>query len=134
MTPQKTDLLKQVGFFLCCHYEITISEKHCSTTGSKQQGNSLLETGRLVFASGGGIIVLVSTAFFALLGVENWRIPALVWALIPLGNMAAFTRVPIAPLIEVAKMLFQSSYSFAHLAGSLFLLSILCVLCCPRFL
>lgn len=48
-------------------------------------------------------------------------------ALSPLSKLVDFWR-------NVAKMLFQSAYSFAHLAGSPFLLSILCVLCCPRFL
>lgn len=45
-------------------------------------------------------VVLVSTVFFALFGVGHWRVLALAWALIPLGNMIAFTRVPIAPLME----------------------------------
>ena len=45
-------------------------------------------------------VVLVSTVFFTLFGIGHWRILALIWALIPLGNMAVFTRVPIAPLME----------------------------------
>ena len=69
-----------------------------------------------VYAVGGGLLeVLVSpvveacpsdhkeqtmSLFFALFGVGHWRVLALAWALIPLGNMIAFTRVPIAPLME----------------------------------
>ena len=45
-------------------------------------------------------VVLISTLFFYLTGIENWKILALIWALIPLGNAFAFARVPIAPLIE----------------------------------
>lgn len=45
-------------------------------------------------------VVLISTLFFYLAGIENWKILALIWALIPLGNAFAFARVPIAPLIE----------------------------------
>ncbi len=63
----------------------------------KEQGMSLLHS---FYCWGHVGVVLVSTAFFALFGVEHWRVLALAWALIPLGNMIAFTRVPIAPLME----------------------------------
>ena len=45
-------------------------------------------------------VVLVSTLFFKIFGIENWRIMALVWALIPIVNLIAFTKVPIAPLLK----------------------------------
>ena len=45
-------------------------------------------------------VVLISTLFFSIAGIGNWRILALIWALLPLGNAFVFTRVPIAPLIE----------------------------------
>lgn len=45
-------------------------------------------------------VVLISTVFFHVAGIENWKILALTWALIPVGNAAVFARVPIAPLIE----------------------------------
>ena len=63
----------------------------------KEQAMSLLHS---FYCWGHVGVVLVSTVFFALFGVEHWRVLALVWALIPLGNMAAFSRVPIAPLME----------------------------------
>lgn len=40
-------------------------------------------------------VVLLSTLFFTLFGVENWRILACLWAIIPLLNMFNFLRVPI---------------------------------------
>lgn len=43
-------------------------------------------------------VVLLSTLFFTLFGIENWRILALVWAVIPLINGFYFMKVPIAPL------------------------------------
>ena len=43
-------------------------------------------------------VVLISTAFFALFGTANWKILALIWALVPLFNMIFFTRVPINSL------------------------------------
>ena len=45
-------------------------------------------------------VVILSTLFFRIAGISNWKIMALVWALVPLGNMIAFTKVPIASLIE----------------------------------
>ena len=48
-------------------------------------------------------VVLISTLFFSIAGIGNWRILALIWALLPLGNAFVFTRVPIAPLIEDAR-------------------------------
>lgn len=45
-------------------------------------------------------VVAVSTIFFKLFGIANWKLLAVVWALIPLCNALVFTRVPIASLIE----------------------------------
>lgn len=43
-------------------------------------------------------VVIVSTAFFALAGIENWRLLAVVWAIVPLANAAYFCLVPIGRL------------------------------------
>lgn len=45
-------------------------------------------------------VVLLSTIFFQLFGINNWKILAFVWALIPLCNAYVFTKVPIATLME----------------------------------
>lgn len=45
-------------------------------------------------------VVLISTLFFYTAGIENWKILAVIWALIPIANAFAFTKVPIAPLME----------------------------------
>lgn len=44
-------------------------------------------------------VVILSTVFFALFGIENWKIMAFLWALVPLVNGIAFLSVPIAPII-----------------------------------
>lgn len=44
-------------------------------------------------------VVILSTLFFKVAGIENWRIMAIFWALIPIANAIVFTRVPIASLI-----------------------------------
>ncbi len=43
-------------------------------------------------------VVLVSTAFFLLFGVANWRFMAWLWALVPAVNVFVFTKVPINTL------------------------------------
>lgn len=45
-------------------------------------------------------VVALSTIFFKFAGISNWKILALLWALVPLCNMLAFAKVPIASLIE----------------------------------
>uniref|UniRef100_N1ZXJ4 Major facilitator superfamily (MFS) profile domain-containing protein n=1 Tax=Eubacterium plexicaudatum ASF492 TaxID=1235802 RepID=N1ZXJ4_9FIRM len=45
-------------------------------------------------------VVLLSTLFFHMAGMENRKTLAVIWALIPLANAFAFTKVPIAALIE----------------------------------
>ena len=49
-----------------------------------------------------GVIVL-STLFFALFGMERWRILACIWALIPLYNIYNFATCPIERLTEEGK-------------------------------
>lgn len=41
-------------------------------------------------------VVLLSTLFFAVFGIENWKILSLLWALVPVANGVAFAFVPIA--------------------------------------
>ena len=43
-------------------------------------------------------VVLLSTGFFTLFGMENWRILAVLWAIVPILNLFWFTRVPIYPI------------------------------------
>ena len=45
-------------------------------------------------------VILGSTLFFALFGVENWRILTLIWALIPLANTFNFMTCPMERLLE----------------------------------
>ena len=45
-------------------------------------------------------VVLFSTLFFTLAGIQNWKLLAIIWAVIPVANALVFCKVPIAPLIE----------------------------------
>lgn len=44
-------------------------------------------------------VVVISTILFAVFGMENWRVVACLWAVIPAVNAVAFARVPIAPIV-----------------------------------
>ena len=66
-------------------------------TDNKEKAMSLLHS---FYCWGHVGVVLLSTLFFTLFGIRNWKIMALIWALIPIVNGIAFLRVPIAPLIE----------------------------------
>lgn len=44
-------------------------------------------------------VVLISTLFFFLLGVENWKILACIWAIVPFVNAFYFAIVPIFPIV-----------------------------------
>ena len=48
-------------------------------------------------------VVVVSTAFFAVFGIERWKWLACLWALLPLCNTYNFATCPIEPLVEEGK-------------------------------
>ena len=66
-------------------------------TDNKEKAMSLLHS---FYCWGYVGVVLFSTIFFQLFGIANWKILALIWAVIPAVNTVMFARVPIAPLIE----------------------------------
>ena len=45
-------------------------------------------------------VILLSTLFFTLFGIENWRLLACIWALVPLYNIYNFVTCPIEHLVE----------------------------------
>lgn len=66
-------------------------------TRNKEKAMSMLHS---FYCWGHVGVVLLSTIFFVLFGVENWRILAVFWALVPVVNLTLFFKVPIAPLIN----------------------------------
>lgn len=48
-------------------------------------------------------VILGSTIFFGVFGVDNWKYLALIWAIIPLANIYNFVTCPIEPLVEEGK-------------------------------
>lgn len=45
-------------------------------------------------------VILLSTLFFAIFGIENWKILACIWAVLPLYNIFNFLSCPIESLTE----------------------------------
>lgn len=66
-------------------------------TDNKETAMSLLHS---FYCWGYMGVVLLSTFFFALFGIGNWRVLTLVWAVIPVVNAVVFCRVPLFSLDE----------------------------------
>lgn len=66
-------------------------------TDNKEKAMSLLHS---FYCWGHVGVVLLSTVFFGIFGIANWKILACIWALIPVINAFVFAKAPIAPLIE----------------------------------
>ena len=64
-------------------------------TDNKEKAMSLLHS---FYCWGHVGVVLLSTAFFWLFGINNWKLLTLFWAAIPLFNMFLFIKVPMASL------------------------------------
>ncbi|MCM1568147.1 MAG: MFS transporter [Roseburia sp.] len=48
-------------------------------------------------------VILGTTLFFSFFGIENWRLLAVIWAIIPLYNIFNFVTCPMEPLVEDGK-------------------------------
>lgn len=66
-------------------------------TQKKEAAMSLLHS---FYCWGHVFLVLLSTLFFSLFGIRNWRILACLWALVPLCNTVYFLLVPIYPIVS----------------------------------
>lgn len=66
-------------------------------TGNKEKAMSLLHS---FYCWGHVGVVLISTLFFTLFGIENWKILAVCWAVVPAANIILFAKAPIYSLHE----------------------------------
>lgn len=92
-------------------------------TDNKEKAMSLLHS---FYCWGHVGVVLLSTAFFALFGVENWKVLALIWALVPAVNMLVFTKTPIYSLTENGEKGMTVRELFSKKTFWLFMLMMLC--------
>ncbi len=79
-------------------------------TENKETAMSLLHS---FYCWGHMGVVIITTIFFKLAGVGNWRIMALIWALVPLTNLFIFSIVPIPSLIAEG----EKGLAFKEVAG-----------------
>lgn len=66
-------------------------------TDNKEKAMSLLHS---FYCWGHVGVVLISTLFFTLFGIENWKILAVCWAVVPAFNIILFAKAPIYSLHE----------------------------------
>lgn len=66
-------------------------------TKNKEKAMSLLHS---FYCWGHVAVVLISTAFFQIFGIENWKYLAILWAIVPIFNMVVFATAPIASVEE----------------------------------
>lgn len=66
-------------------------------TDNKEKAMSMLHS---FYCWGYVGVVLLSTLFFQVFGIHNWKLMALIWSLVPIVNGIVFTKVPIATLIQ----------------------------------
>lgn len=63
----------------------------------KEQTMSLLHS---FYCWGHVAVILVSTFYFVVFGIQNWKLLACIWAIVPFLNAFFFMRVPINKLVE----------------------------------
>lgn len=92
-------------------------------TDNKEKAMSLLHS---FYCWGHVGVVLISTLFFALAGIEKWRMLTLVWAIVPLVNVYIFSKTPIAPLISEGEKGMSIAELFASKAFWILVLMMIC--------
>lgn len=71
-------------------------------------------------------VVLLSTLFFHFFGIGNWKIMAVIWALVPLFNLVVFTKVPLCSLLSEAEKGYTPKELLAQPVLWLMMLLMLC--------
>lgn len=98
-------------------------------TDNKEKAMSLLHS---FYCWGHVGVVLISTIFFKLFGIANWKILALVWAAVPIINTLLFTTVPIASLIEEGEKGLTIKELFSKKIFWILLLMMVCAGACEQ--
>lgn len=92
-------------------------------TDNKEKAMSLLHS---FYCWGHMGVVLLSTLFFAVFGIANWRILTVIWALIPIANMVLFATAPIYSLVEEGEEGLKLGDLFKNKVFWLMMLMMLC--------
>lgn len=91
-------------------------------TQRKEAAMSLLHS---FYCWGHAGVVVLSTLYFALFGVENWKILACLWALVPMFNLFYFCLVPV-PSLEASG---ESSHGTGLIRNGVFWVMMLLMVC-----
>ncbi len=104
--------------------EVTVSPvvEATPSTRAKEAAMSLLHS---FYCWGQLFTILISTVFFTIFGIENWRILAILWGIIPLLNSIYCIFIPINSLTEKGKAL-SARKLFSNKAFLLFLFIMVC--------
>lgn len=92
-------------------------------TPNKEKAMSLLHS---FYCWGHVGVVLLSTLFFLLFGIENWRMLTCIWVLIPVANALLFAGSPIAPLVEEGETGLTMKELFGNKVFWILMLMMLC--------
>lgn len=92
-------------------------------TENKEKAMSMLHS---FYCWGHVGVVLLSTVFFALCGIGNWKILTLIWAVIPFANLIVFTRTPIYSLHADGETGIKPRKLFANKLFWMLMLMMLC--------
>ncbi|MDD6037769.1 MAG: MFS transporter [bacterium] len=98
-------------------------------TPNKEKAMSLLHS---FYCWGHVGVVLLSTLFFAVFGIQNWRILALIWAIVPLANLIVVCTVPLAPLLPEDTTGMSLHELFMSKAFWIFILLMICAGACEQ--
>ena len=92
-------------------------------TDNKEAAMSLLHS---FYCWGHVGVVFLSSVFFAVFGIDFWKIMEIIWACIPLANTILFAKVPIAPLIGEGEKGLTIKELYSKKLFWLFLLMMIC--------
>ncbi len=92
-------------------------------TDNKETAMSLLHS---FYCWGHVGVVLLSTLFFTVMGIMNWKYLSILWAVFALANGLFFLTVPIAPLVEEGENGISIKELFKIKVFWIFLLMMMC--------
>lgn len=92
-------------------------------TDNKEKAMSLLHS---FYCWGHVGVVLLSTIFFKVFGIHNWKFMTILWAIVPFLNTFFFAKVPIASLMEDGESGFTVKELFSKKIFWIFMLMMVC--------
>jgi MFS family permease len=85
--------------------EVLVSPVVDSIPGESNRKPAAMSLLHSFYCWGQMAVILLSTFLLSLFGRENWYILPLMWALVPLGNLFLFMKVPMTPMLPETEAL-----------------------------